>query len=35
MGDFSNYNISGTIESALDECDLVIDAAPGGDGYKK
>ena len=34
LDDFSNYNISGTIESALDECDLVIDAAPGGHGYK-
>ena len=34
LGDFSNYDISGTIESALDECDLVIDAAPGGHGYK-
>lgn len=31
---FSNYKISGSIESALDECDLVIDAAPGGHGYK-
>ena len=29
LDDFSNYKISGTIESALDECDLVIDAAPG------
>ena len=34
LGDFSNYKISGSIESALDECDLVIDAAPGGHGYK-
>ncbi|HJM79003.1 MAG TPA: type II glyceraldehyde-3-phosphate dehydrogenase [Nitrosopumilus sp.] len=34
LNDFSNYKISGTIESALDECDLVIDAAPGGHGYK-
>ena len=34
LDDFSNYKISGTIESALDECDLVIDAAPGGYGYK-
>ena len=31
---FSDYKIAGTIESALDECDLVIDAAPGGHGYK-
>jgi glyceraldehyde-3-phosphate dehydrogenase (NAD(P)) len=34
LDNFSNYNISGSIESALDECDLVIDAAPGGHGYK-
>ena len=34
MGDFSNFKITGTLESALDECDLVIDAAPGGHGYK-
>ena len=34
LKDFSSYNISGTIESALDDCDLVIDAAPGGHGYK-
>jgi len=34
IGNFSNYRISGTIESALDDCDLVIDAAPGGHGYK-
>lgn len=31
---FSNYKISGTIESALDESDLVVDAAPGGHGFK-
>ena len=31
---FSNYKISGSIESALDKSDLVIDAAPGGHGYK-
>ncbi|MFQ5440475.1 MAG: type II glyceraldehyde-3-phosphate dehydrogenase [Nitrosopumilaceae archaeon] len=30
---FKDYKISGTIESALDDCDLVIDAAPGGHGY--
>jgi glyceraldehyde-3-phosphate dehydrogenase (NAD(P)) len=30
---FKNYKISGTIEEALDNCDLVIDAAPGGQGY--
>jgi glyceraldehyde-3-phosphate dehydrogenase (NAD(P)) len=34
LDDFSDYKISGTIESALDQCDLVIDAAPGGYGYK-
>ena len=34
INDFSNYNISGSIEKALDDCDLVIDAAPGGHGYK-
>jgi len=34
LKDFSNYKISGTIESVLDDCDLVIDAAPGGHGYK-
>jgi len=34
MSDFSNYNIAGSIESALDNCDLVIDAAPSGFGYK-
>jgi len=32
--DFKNYEISGSIESALDDCDLVIDAAPGGHGYR-
>lgn len=30
---FGDYEISGTIESALDDSDLVIDAAPGGRGY--
>ncbi|MDC0927945.1 type II glyceraldehyde-3-phosphate dehydrogenase [Nitrosopumilus sp.] len=34
LNDFSDYKISGSIESALDECDLVIDASPGGHGYK-
>ncbi len=34
LNDFSNYKITGTIESALDDCDLVIDASPGGFGYK-
>ena len=31
---FSEFKISGNIESALDESDLVIDASPGGHGYK-
>ena len=31
-GDFKNFNISGSIESVLDDCDLVIDASPGGKG---
>src|SRR6478736_6394388 len=30
---FKNYKISGTIEKIISECDLVIDAAPGGVGY--
>jgi len=30
---FKQFNISGTIEKALDECDLVIDASPEGHGY--
>ena len=34
LNDFSEYKISGSIESVLDKCDLVIDAAPGGHGYK-
>jgi len=34
LNDFNNFSISGTIESALDNCDLVIDASPGGYGYK-
>ena len=33
INDFKNYHISGSIESALDKCDLVIDASPGGQGY--
>ena len=33
LGDFENANISGSIESALAQCDLVIDASPGGTGY--
>jgi len=31
---FSGFNISGNIESALDESDLVIDASPSGYGFK-
>jgi len=30
---FKNFKIAGTIEEALDKCDLVIDASPGGQGY--
>jgi len=33
IDDFKEYGISGSIESALDDCDLVIDASPGGQGY--
>ena len=32
--EFSDFKIAGTIESVLDECDLVIDASPGRYGYK-
>ena len=31
---FSDFSITGNIESALDESDLVIDASPGGCGFK-
>ena len=31
---FSNYKIAGSIESAIDQSDLIIDAAPGGHGFK-
>lgn len=31
---FKNYKIKGSIESALNECDIVIDATPGGVGYQ-
>lgn len=34
LNDFKDFKIAGTIESALDDCDLVIDASPGGHGYK-
>ncbi len=33
LDSFKNFKIAGTIESALDDCDLVIDASPGGHGY--
>ena len=32
--DFKKFSISGNIETILDDCDLVIDAAPGGHGFK-
>ena len=34
LNDFKDFKITGTIESALDDCDIVIDAAPGGHGFK-
>lgn len=34
MPDSSSAEISGTIESALDSCDLVVDCTPGGTGYE-
>ena len=34
MDKFEGYSIAGSIESALDECDLVIDASPGGEGFR-
>ena len=33
VDDFKKYKIAGSIESALDDCDLVIDASPSGQGY--
>ena len=30
---FKDYKITGTIESVLDQCDLVIDASPTGSGF--
>lgn len=33
LDSFKGFEISGTIESALDDCDLVVDASPGGQGY--
>ena len=32
--DFKKFTIAGNIENILDECDLVIDAAPSGVGFK-
>ena len=29
IDNFKNYDISGSIESVIDNCDLVIDASPG------
>lgn len=34
LSEFEKYDISGSIESALDNSDLVIDAAPSGRGYQ-
>ena len=31
---FGDLPVAGTLESALDDCDLVIDASPGGRGYR-
>jgi len=33
MDSFKDFKIAGSIESALDDCDLVIDTAPEGHGY--
>ncbi|MDX1533740.1 MAG: type II glyceraldehyde-3-phosphate dehydrogenase, partial [Nitrosopumilaceae archaeon] len=33
LDDFKDYKIAGTIESAVEKSDLVIDGAPGGHGY--
>jgi len=33
IDNFKNYNISGSIESVLSDCDLVIDASPEGHGF--
>ena len=32
--EFKNFEISGNIETALNDCDLVIDASPGGIGFQ-
>ena len=34
LGEFDGCRIAGTIESAVDQSDLVIDASPAGQGYK-
>ena len=34
VDNFDGYDVSGTLESALDSSDLVIDASPGGQGYR-
>ena len=31
---FKNFKVSGTIEEAVSNCDLIIDASPGGLGYE-
>ena len=33
ISNFDSYNVSGSIESILNDCDLVIDASPGGYGF--
>ena len=33
-GDFKKFSTSGSIENVLDDCDLVIDASPGGISFK-
>jgi len=33
IDNFKNYNISGSIESILPDCDLVVDASPEGHGF--
>ncbi len=33
LNEFKDFEIAGSIESALDDCDLVVDAAPGGHGF--
>ena len=33
INSFKNYDIMGSIESILDDCDLEIDASPGRSGF--